>query len=190
MTNTFTRTLSAITGVGVILFIAVVLFLQRSQPQYNPFFQFISELVFGRFGDLLWLAFVGLSTAASATAVNLLACKSSVFLPLLLAIAGACFFAAGIITLATSIQIHVSLVAAGFVSCALGMYLLPRCVAAFSGIGAYLVSWGSGLAMCVATGLGNDTIPPGVAQRISAVALLFWLSFVAWSLVRVMRAQS
>jgi hypothetical protein len=64
------------------------------------------------------------------------------------------------------------------------MYLLPRTVVAFSGLHGYLASWGSALAMCGATGLGGNIILSGVAQRISVLALLFWLSFVAWRLAR------
>jgi hypothetical protein len=182
--NTYTRRLSEITGVGIFVFLVIVLLLHLTQPEYDPFSQFVSELALGRFGDLLLVAFIGLSTAIAATAANIRAHNSLVFLPFLLATAAACFLAAGIITLATSTQTHVWLVAAAFVSCGLSMYLLPRTVATFSGPQGYLASWGAVLAMCGATGLGGNIILSGVAQRISALALLFWLSFVAWRLAR------
>ena len=182
--STYSRTLSVITGGGVAVFLIVVLLLHLSQPRYDPLSQFVSELALGHFGDLLLVAFLGLSAATAATAANVRAHNSPLFLSVLLALAAACFLAAGIITLATSIQAHVWLVAAAFMSCGLSMYLLPRTVAAFSGLHGYLASWGSGLAMCGATGLGGNLVLPGVAQRISALALLFWLSFVAWRLAR------
>ncbi len=182
--NTHTRTLSAITGVGVAAFLVVVLLLHLAQPGYDPLSQFISELALGRFGGLLVVAFFGLSASTAATAANLRLHNSPLLLPLLLAFAAACFLAAGIITLATSIQTHVLLMAAAFVSCGLSMYLVPRTVSAFSGPLGYVVSWGSGLVMCGATGLGGNVILSAVAQRMSALALLFWLSFVAWRLAR------
>jgi hypothetical protein len=182
--STYTRTLSAITGVGVVAFLVVVFLLHLAQSRYDPLSQFVSELALGRFGDLLLVAFLGLSAATAATAANVRAHNSPIFVPLLLALAAACFLAAGIITLAMSVQTHVWLVAAAFVSCGLSMYLLPRTVAAFSGLHGYLASWGSGLAMCGATGLGGNILLSGVAQRISALALLFWLSFVAWRSAR------
>lgn len=182
--SSHTRAFSAITGVGVVVFLVVVLVLHLAQPGYDPLSQFVSELALGRFGDFLLLAFLGLSVATAATAANLRAGNSPLLVPLLLALASVCFLAAGIVTLATSVQTHVLLVAVAFVACGLSMYLLPRTIAAFSGLRGYLASWGSGLAMCVATGLDGNVILSGVAQRTSALALLFWLLFVAWSLVR------
>lgn len=173
--NSYTGALSAITFVGIVVSLVVVVVLHLIQPAYDPRLQFVSELALGRFGDLLSLAFLGLSVATAAAAANLRGGNSPLLVPLLLALAAVCFLAAGIITLATSIQTHVLLVAAAFVACGLSMYLLPRTIAAFSGLRDYLASWGSGLAMCGATGLGGDVILSGVAQRISALALLFWL---------------
>jgi hypothetical protein len=179
-----TRTLSAVTGIGIVTFIAVVVLLHWIQPRYDARLQFISELALGRLGDLLMVAFLGLSIATAATAVNLRACHSSLAVPSLLALAAVCFLVAGIITLGISVQTHVLLVATAFVACGLGMYLLPRTVSAFAGLGGYLASWGSGIVMCGATGLANSVISSGIAQRISALALLFWLSYVAWRLAR------
>lgn len=184
MTLRLPRLLSAITGIGVVVFFVVVLLLHFIQPGYDPLVQFISELALGHFGDLLLLAFLGLSAATAATAANLRASSPPLILPLLLALAAASFLAAGIITLAVSIRIHVLLIAVAFVSCGLSMYLLPRTIAAFSTLGGYLASWGACLLMCGATGLGGSIILSGIAQRISALALLFWLSFVAWRLAR------
>jgi hypothetical protein len=101
----------------------------------------------------------------------------------LFGLAAACFLGAGLVTLATSAQTHVLLVAAAFVLCGLCMYLLPLTVAAFSGAGYRAASWGSCAFMSTATALGG-IILPGIAQRLSAFALLFWLSLVAWRLAR------
>ena len=108
----YTRTLSAIGGAGVVVFLVVVLLLHLSQPGYDPLSQFVSELALGRFGGLLLIAFLGLSAATAATAANFRAHKAPLLLPFLLALAAACFLAAGIITLDMSVQIHVWLVAA------------------------------------------------------------------------------
>lgn len=144
----------------------------------------MSELALGRHGGLLLAAFLGLAMAVAAVAANLRGHNAPLFPVLLLALAAANFLAAGIITLALSVQIHVLLVAAAFIACGLGMYLLPRTVPEFAPLHCHVASWGSCLVMCAATGLGGDLILPGVAQRISALALLFWLSFTAWKLAR------
>jgi len=56
--STHTRALSAITGIGVAVFVLVVLLLHLSQASYDPLSQFMSELALGRFGDLLLVAFL------------------------------------------------------------------------------------------------------------------------------------
>jgi hypothetical protein len=177
-----TRTLSAITGIGVSVFVLVVVLLHLLQPSYDPLSQLMSELALGHLGGLLVIAFLGLSVATVATAANVWRHKASFFLSFLLGFSAASFFAAGIITLAMSAQIHVLFVAVAFVACGLSMYLLPRVVPSFTSLHCYVFSWGSCLVMCVVTGLGGSLILPGIAQRISALVLLFWLSFVAWRL--------
>jgi hypothetical protein len=178
------RTLSAIGGVGVVIFVIVVVLLHLLQPSYDPLSQLMSELALGRFGGLLVVAFLGLSISTAATAANIWRQNASFFLPFLLGFAAASFLGAGIITLAMSAQIHVLLIAVAFVACGLGMYLLPRVGSLFNRLHGYVISWGSLIVMCVATGLAGDLILPGIAQRISALALLFWLSFVAWKLAQ------
>lgn len=182
--RTLTRTLSAITGMGVAVFVLVVVLLHLLQPGYDPLSQLMSELALGHLGGLLVVAFLGLSVATAATAANVWKHKASFLLPPLLGIASASFLAAGAVTLAMSAQVHVLFVAVAFVACGLCMYLLPRVVPLFANLQCYLVSWGACLVMCIATGLGGNLILSGIAQRISALALLFWLSFVAWRLAQ------
>ena len=176
------RTLFAITVTGIATFVFVVVFLHLSQPDYDPRSQMMSELALGKSGDLLLVAFIGLSVAIGTTAVSLLKQGSPAFLTALLCLASACFLAAGIVTLSVSAESHVLFVAIGFIACGLSMYLLPRTSLAFSGLRCHIVSWGSCLVMSVATGAGGNLIMAGVAQRISPVALLLWLSYVAGTL--------
>ncbi len=167
------------------VFLAIVIALHLLQPGYDPRTQFMSELALGRFGGLLVGAFGGLAAALAAIAMGFHLHAFPLFLSLLLGGGALCFLLAGIITLALSSQVHIALVAIAFVLCGLAMYLLPRCnLAIFSDWRAYVLSWGSGLLMCGATGLGGNVLPEGIAQRLSAMALLFWLSFVAWRLAR------
>ncbi|MBK6998757.1 MAG: DUF998 domain-containing protein [Rhodoferax sp.] len=178
-----TRSLSLIAGIGVAVFLAIVIALHLIQPGYDPRTQFMSELALGRFGGLLVGAFGGLAAAVAAIAVGFRIHGFPLLLSLLLGGGAFCFLLAGLITLALSAQVHIALVAIAFVLCGLVMYLLPRCnLSIFSDWRAYALSWGSGLLMCGATGLGGSVIAEGIAQRVSAIALLFWLSFVAWRL--------
>lgn len=168
---------------GVAVFLAIVIALHLLQPGYDPRTQFMSELALGRFGGLLVGAFCGLAAALAAIAMGFRLHGFPPLLSLLLGGGALCFLLAGLITLALSAQVHIALVAIAFVLCGLAMYLLPRCNhAIFSDGRACAFSWGSGLLMCGATGLGGGVLPEGIAQRVSAVALLFWLSFVAWRL--------
>lgn len=180
--RTSTRTLSAIAGIGVAIFLIVVVLLHFAQPGYDPLTQFMSELALGRHGVMMLLAFLGLAIAGAASAASIHAHGAPLSLAVLLGLASLCFLGAGLVTLDISAQVHVSLVAFAFVSCGVSMYLLPSSVDAFSSIGYRVASWGSCFAMSVTTGLGGSVILPGVAQRLSAAALLFWLSMVAWRL--------
>ena len=109
------------TGMGVAVFVLVVLLLHLFQPGYDPLSQPMSELAFGRRGGLLVVAFLGLSAATAATAANVRRRSAPVFLTWLLGLAAASFLAAGIITLATSASIHVLFVAVAFVACGVSM---------------------------------------------------------------------
>ena len=167
------------TVAGLATFLGVVVLLQWVQPDYVYSTQFMSELALGKFGMLMTLAFLGLSMAIMASSANIYFTRQSRLLPLLLGAASACILAAGLITLDVSMQFHVLLMATAFIFCGTSMYLLPLVQSAFSSIRSRLISWGFCLAMVLATGLGGNILMPGVAQRISATALLLWLFFVA-----------
>jgi hypothetical protein len=176
------RLLFATTVLGVAVFLLVVVALHLAQRNYDPYAQYMSELVFGRFGAVLVVAFFGLALAAVSVAVNLRLHGSAAIMIALPGLAGACFIGAGVLTLETSAAIHIAFVALAFVLCGLAMYVLPRSVAAFSGVGGHLSSWGALAAMALATALGNEVLMPGVAQRLAAAALLWWFLLVAWRL--------
>lgn len=177
------RFLFATTVLGVAVFLLVVVALHLAQRNYDPYAQYMSELVFGRFGAFLVVAFFGLALAAASVAFNLRLHGSPVIVIAPLGLASACFIG-GVLTLETSAATHIAFVAVAFVSCGLAMYLLPRTVAVFTSIKGYLVSWGAFAAMTLATAPSSALLMPGVAQRIAAAALLCWLLFVAWDLSR------
>jgi hypothetical protein len=183
------RTLAVATGLGVALFLLVVFILHMAQPDHDPQTQFMSELALGQWGAWMMLAFAGLSLAAAATALSLYANAGQCFLSrlpgVLSGIAAILFLAAGGVTLAISTLAHTAFIAGAFVACGLAMYLLPRVVARFAGVGACVFSWASCLVMCGATALGGQSILlPGLAQRIAAAALLFWFLYVTRRLAR------
>lgn len=176
------RVYSLVTGIGVTVFLVIVVLLHFVQRGYDPLVQFMSELALGKFGALLVTAFIGLSAAAAATAANIRVHGAPQAPAALLSLAAACFLGAGLVTLATSAPIHILFVASAFILCGLTMYLLPLTVAAFAAAPYRLASWGSCVAMAAPTGLGGSVLLPGVAQRLSAAGLLVWLLLVAWRL--------
>lgn len=165
---------------GVLIYIGVVCVLTGAQPDYDPIQQFMSELALGRRGGFMVVAFVGLATAVAATAAHLRAQAAPKLLTHTLALAAASLIGAGAITLGDSVRVHVALVALAFVLCGLAMYLLPRLMRTHGRPLDHLMSWGACLLMCATTALGGSLIPVGVAQRVSAGALMFWLLWVVW----------
>ena len=183
-----TRYLSSAAILGVALFAGSVTVLHLVQAStYDPRTQFMSELALGNGGELLMAAFAGLALALAATSASLRAHGAPSLLAYPPLVAAACFAAAGIVTFADSTPLHVGLVAVAFVLCGVSMYLLPRLLANFAGKRCRLASWGTCLVMCGATGLGDILIPVGIAQRLSALALLAWIVFVARKLAPIHR---
>jgi hypothetical protein len=176
------RRLAAATCLGVAVFLLVVLVLHVIQPDYEPRTQFMSELALGLGGAWMLLAFVGLSLAAAATALNLQMHAKSWVLSGLLALAAVLFLATGVVTLAVSPLAHLAFIASAFIASGTAMYLLPRVGTAK--IEDYLCSWGCGLVMCGAIAQGDRLIQSGIAQRIAAAALLIWFLYVARKLAR------
>lgn len=84
--------------VGVSLWLAVVLALHLLKAgRYDPVGQAVSELALGDFGALMNVAFFALGIGAMALAVGLYrSVRSTVFGPLLLAVAGVLWFLSGI----------------------------------------------------------------------------------------------
>lgn len=172
------------TAGGIALFLAVVVALHFVQPDYDPSTQFMSELALGPFGGSLLAAFLGLAVAIAATAANLRIHDAPAAVTALSYMAAAAFLGAGLVTLDVSAHLHTLLVAAAFVLCGLGMYLLPATMSAFATPCHRLASWSCLAAMAFSTALGGDAIPPGIAQRLAAAVLMAWLALVAWKLFR------
>ncbi|MCB4364465.1 DUF998 domain-containing protein [Hydrogenophaga taeniospiralis] len=154
--------------------------LSGAQPGYDPIQQFMSELALGPWGGFMIVAFVGLAVLVAASAAHLRASGTPKLLTHTLALAAICLVGAGAITLGDSVSVHVALVALAFALCGLAMYLLPRLARTHGRPMDHLISWGAGLVMCAATALGGLLIPVGIAQRLSAGALMFWLLWVVW----------
>ncbi len=172
------------TAAGIALFLAVVVALHLAQPDYDPSAQLMSELALGPFGAFLLLAFLGLAGAIAATAANLRHHGAPNVVTLLPCLAATAFLGAGLVTLDISAPVHTMFIAAAFVLCGLGMYLLPATMAAFAAPRYRFASWACLATMALIAALGDNAIAPGIAQRLAASALLSWLALVAWRLSR------
>lgn len=162
---------------GVIGFVAVVVALQFLQPDYDPIHQHISELAIGRYGSVMFFAFSSFAISVFSAQQGLGSTRSPQALRLMLSVAAACLFGAGIFKLNDAAVIHVALIALAFVLLVLAMYFLPQLVAGFNSRRSRITSWGlaAGTAVSVASG---GSLPDGIAQRAAAVCILIWLFWV------------
>jgi hypothetical membrane protein len=168
---------------GVVLIVAA---LDAVQPGYDARHQLMSELALGPYGGLMLAAFTSLALALACLAAALYHARAHRGMVALLGAAALCFQGAGLFQLHTATRLHVGLIAAAFVLCGLAMAGLPRALAAKRLRRPRLFSWGLGGAMAAFAALD---LPIGLAQRLSAAALLAWMAIVAFQL-RSRRPQS
>lgn len=164
-----------ITLLGVFGFITIVTYLQFIQSAYSPIHQLMSELALGQQGSLMLGAFLSfaLSVAGAMTLLTHPVIKG------LLGFASLALLGAGLSKLGVATTLHVALIVLAFVLLVLSMYLTPRLITAFQRPQAMAVCWGLGIATAIFVALGHETMPIGLAQRLAAMCLLLWLSWLA-----------
>ncbi len=170
-------------------FVAVVIYLQAIQPNYNPLDQFMSELALGHAGWLMVFAFLSLSVSAAVLGLQLRRLVGLLAVPALLSIAAVGFAGAGLVSLKMNVNLHITFVATAFVSISLCMYLLPRCSRLFRDGSNALVSWGLMAALAVSVALGTGVVPTGLGQRFAAAFLILWLIWAGVNLSSSRKAK-
>jgi hypothetical protein len=173
-----------ITIFGVTLFIIVVLLLHLVQGGYDPVNQLMSELVFGVYGDIMILAFLGLAISSSGVQIMLINQDANFFLHSLLAGVTFCFVGSGIFTLGNAATIHIILITLAFMLAGLTMYLFPDLAGSASNYVSRYVSWGFAVAMACSVLLGHFLLPIGIGQRLAAIFLLAWFTTLGWCFIR------
>ena len=164
---------------GVFSFISIVIALHLIQVDYDLANQFMSELVLGEKGELMLLAFLSLSFSILSCQFLLSPYPNSYIIRVLLSASSICLVGAGVFKLGNHNKLHISLVAIGFCLIILSMYLIPRLIQRFNTPLSMTMHWGLGITAVLATGLGQNIVPIGVAQRLSASAIFIWLVWFA-----------
>lgn len=158
-----------------LVFVAVVLYLQRVQPGHDPVHGYISELAQGEAGWLMLIGYAGLWGSLVALAIGL-ARSGAERAYIVLLLAGAVgVFTAAIVRLDTNLIAHVLLGIGSFLVITLAMVLLPKASERFNGRSHKIISWGLAIVMVASLSLGNGMIPAGVSQRLSALCQVAWL---------------
>lgn len=168
-----------ITLAGVAGFVAIVTYLHFAQTDYSPANQLMSELALGRQGVLMLWAFLSFALSVAGTVSILAAYKAHPVIKLLLGTASLSLAGAGIFKLEAATTLHVALVGLAFILLVLCMYLTPRLITRFQTLQATLICWGFGAGTALFVGLGQGTLPIGLAQRLATACILLWLCWLA-----------
>jgi hypothetical protein len=168
--------------IGVALFLGVVGALHFMQADYRAADQLMSELVLGRYGNAMWVAFAGLAMAAFGVQLGIGALGAARGLRILLFIAAIFFLEAGVFTLANAPQVHIAAIACAFVISGIAMYLFPAMAGRAAAFAPRAVSWTAAAGLAASVALGHGMLPMGIAQRCAAAFLILWLTILAWRL--------
>jgi hypothetical protein len=186
MKNNAIQTLGAVIAfAGVAMFVVVVVGLHLLQPGYDPQHQLMSELVHGRHGWTMFLAFLAIAAALFGIQIGISNCGAARWYQFLLDAAALFFLAAGIFPLGKTTLIHIGAIAIAFVLSAFVMYFFPTNAGRASSAGPRTVSWSLAAGFAAAIALSQLSVPIGISQRLAAACLLAWLSIVAWKLLRL-----
>ena len=174
---------------GVAVFTFVVVSLHVLQPRYDPANQLMSELALGRHGWAMFFAFAAIATALAGLQFAIAALGAGNGLRILMMISAALFLAAGVFPLgeATS-TIHISAIAAAFVTAVLAMYLFPSMSGNAAELKSKAVSWSMAAGVAVSVAMGQSALPMGIAQRLAAAFLLLWILVMGSKLLRTKAA--
>lgn len=172
---------------GVAIFLIVVLTLHVVQTNYDPVNQLMSELALGPHGWAMFFAFAGIALALAGLQLSIAALGATLALRTLLILAAILFLAAGIFPLGDTSMIHISAIAAAFVTAVLAMYLFPTLAGGAVPLAAKSVSWPLAAGVAISVALGHSLLPMGIGQRLAATFLILWillLGFRLWAVAR------
>lgn len=170
---------------GAVGFILIVIWLHIVQTNYDPVHQLMSELALGRHGYLMFFAFFSFALSVSAAQIGLYQLKTPAIIRLVLVVAAMSLFGAGVIRLDWNAEIHIALVAIGFILIVLIMYLLPRSVSVFNTLTQKTISWTLGACAIICIAISQNLIPAGIGQRGAALCILMWLVWIGYRLMGV-----
>ena len=177
--------IGSITIGGAIGFISIVAYLHVVQQGYDPVRQLMSELVFGRHGNLMLFAFFSFAVSVFTAQIGLHRCKAPIIIRLFLITASLSLLGAGVFDLGSAAVLHIVLVAIAFVFIVFVTYLLPRYVSAFKTPDHKLISWSLGACTAIFIALGQNLIPMGIGQRGAALCILMWLGWMGYRFIRI-----
>ena len=170
---------------GALLFLSVVVGLHLLQPGYDPRTQLMSELVFGRGGGAMLLAFAGLAASMWGAQMAVGSLGGSRSLRVLLIAGAALFMAAGLFPLGERAAIHIGAISVAFVAAVLAMYLFPRLGRAAAQASPHYIAWPLAGAVAASVAAGHSILPMGIGQRAAAAFLLVWFLVTGWRFRRM-----
>jgi len=177
---------AAVLGVG--MFLAVVLALHAVQTDYDPVNQLMSELALGPHGWTMFFAFAGIAVALAGIQFSIAKLGAAHALRGLLILAAVFFLAAGVFPLGEASMIHISAIAAAFVTAVLAMYLFPSLAGRAAVLAPKSLSWSFAAGVSISAALGHSLIPIGIGQRMAASFLLLWMLVLGMRLWHSRRA--
>ena len=177
---------AAVLGVG--MFLAVVLALHAIQTDYDPVNQLMSELALGPRGWAMFFAFAGIAVALAGIQFSIAKLGATHALRGLLILAAVFFLAAGVFPLGEASMIHISAIAAAFVTAVLAMYLFPSLAGRAAVLAPKSLSWSFAAGVAISAALGHSLLPIGIGQRMAASFLLLWMLVLGMRLWHSRRA--
>lgn len=175
---------------GVAMFLVAVLTLHVVQRHYDPVNQLMSELALGPHGWAMFFAFAGIAVALAGIQFSVAALGATYALRGLLILAAIFFLAAGVFPLGETSMIHISAIAAAFVTAVLAMYLFPSLAGRAAALAPKSISWTLAAGVAISVALGHSVIPIGIGQRLAASFLLLWMLLLGLRLWLPRRADA
>lgn len=177
LTSSKTKLSAALIWMGCCVFLLVVIFLHLIQVHYDARYQLMSELVFGKGGEFMLIAFLGLSLAAFGTGRLIIQTNKNTMLAYLFDAAAVCFLGSGIFPLGESGLLHITCIALAFTFMVLGMCWCPFTQ---NSLMSKSVSLGLAAALTLSVFTGQSLLDIGIAQRLAASCLLCWWIILGW----------
>ncbi len=169
---------------GVAMFLVVVLTLHVVQTHYDPVNQLMSELALGSQGWAMFFAFAGIALALTGIQFSIGPLGAALALRGLLILSAIFFLAAGVFPVGETSMIHISAIAAAFVTAVLAMYLFPSLAGRAAPLATKSISWSLAAGVALSVALGHSVVPIGIGQRLAATFLILWILVLGLKLSR------